>query len=90
MRTFPMVSESKPGWKMKFETDETIDTKIGEWVLEHVEKCEFWTNPDIRIAAGGLITYCFTPTNLGVVTEIQCACGEKGNVTDLENLQDGM
>lgn len=67
---------------MKFETDEAIEAKIGEWVLEHVEKCEFWSNPDVMLAAGGLITYCFTPTNRGLVTEIQCACGEKGNVTN--------
>ena len=71
---------------MKFETDETVDAKIGEWVLEHVEKCELWANPNaVTSASHGLITYCFTPTNLGLVTEIQCACGEKGNVTDFKD-----
>lgn len=35
-----------------------------------------------RAAAGGRYTYLLTPTGLGMHIEIQCACGEKLDVTD--------
>ncbi len=33
-------------------------------------------------AIGGSLTYCFTPTTLGVVAEVKCACGKKIDLTD--------
>lgn len=51
---------------------------------------EWWIKHDCRLknhqgAIGGRMTYCFTPTSLGVVTKCVCACGEEIDVTDYEN-----
>lgn len=35
-------------------------------------------------AIGGAVTYEFTPTNLGVVTKVKCACGETKDLTDYD------
>jgi hypothetical protein len=36
-------------------------------------------------AIGGGITYSFTPTGLGVVEVVQCACGAKLNLTNFDD-----
>jgi len=33
-------------------------------------------------ASGGTYTYSFTPTTLGTVIHLSCACGKKEDVTD--------
>lgn len=35
-------------------------------------------------AAGGRITYCFTPTGLGICTAAKCVCGDSIDVTACE------
>lgn len=35
-------------------------------------------------AIGGALTYSFTPTTLGVVIKVKCACGKEIDVTDYE------
>lgn len=73
---------------MKYETTKYNNKKIGEWLSEHIETCEYWKPNKHGIlpqgASGGAITYCFTPTNLGLVVEIKCCCGNKANVTDFD------
>lgn len=73
---------------MKYETSEYNNKKIGEWLNEHIQTCEYWKPNKHGIlpqgASGGAITYCFTPTNLGLVVEIKCCCGNKVNVTDYD------
>ncbi len=73
---------------MKFQTDDHNNEQIGEWLQAHAESCKYW-QPDNRGllpqgASGGSVTYCFTPTTLGLVTHVQCACGEKQDVTDYD------
>ena len=34
---------------------------------------------------GGRLTYSFTSTGVGLVTEVQCACGWKENLTNYED-----
>ncbi len=34
---------------------------------------------------GGRFTYCFTPTGLGMIKEIQCACGKIITLSSSEN-----
>lgn len=36
-------------------------------------------------AIGGRFTWSFTPTGLGVIVNISCACGEKEDLTDVES-----
>ncbi|GEM_PF-1496648 len=36
-------------------------------------------------AIGGSITYCFTPTSLGTMMAIKCACGKNKNITDYDS-----
>ena len=59
-------------------------SKYQEWLKEHDKEC-LYTNPEAQGAIGGRITYCFTPTGLGVITSIRCACGGSIDLTDYEN-----
>ncbi len=74
---------------MKFETDDYNHEKINEWMQEHVLTCKLWQPNEEGFlpqgAAGGALTYCFTPTGIGLAVEIRCACGESKNVTDYED-----
>jgi hypothetical protein len=33
-------------------------------------------------AIGGKTTFCFTPTSLGVILKVKCACGTEKDFTD--------
>ncbi len=53
------------------------------------EKIEKWdTTHDCCIqsegACGGRLTYSFTPTSLGTVIKVQCACGKEIDLTDYD------
>lgn len=71
---------------MKFETSEYNNKEISKWLNEHIKTCKYWqTNKHGLLpqgASGGAITYSFTPTTIGLVTEIRCCCGDKSDVTD--------
>jgi len=73
---------------MKFETDNYNAEEIRVWLQGHVITCSYWQPNAEGIlpqgANGGAITYSFTPTNLGLVVEVQCACGQKANVTNYD------
>jgi len=72
-----------------FTIDDKQATQIKKWKKEH--KCSLRTSDrgieeEIYVGAiGGAITYCFTPTGIGIIVEAKCACGEKLNVTDFED-----
>lgn len=56
--------------------------KVGEWWKNH--KCR---TRDAG-AIGGAITYCFTPTGLGVVEIVKCSfldCNEELNLTNFDD-----
>lgn len=61
---------------------------MNEWLVGHNKSCKYHddgsqvSNPIGAI--GGRLTYCFTPTGLGMITEVKCACGEEINVTEYE------
>jgi hypothetical protein len=50
--------------------------------------CTYWQPDENGMlpqgAAGGAITYTFTPTMIGLVIKVQCACGAEEDVTDYD------
>lgn len=61
------------------------DDEVAEfhkWNDDHIKICSLNDGPTPAI--GGALTYSFTPTGLGLVVEISCACGEKINVTNYD------
>ena len=73
---------------MKFETGRKNEEKLNAWLQTHVLDCKYW-QPDERGmlpqgANGGTITYTFTPTTIGLIIKVQCACGEEHDVTDYD------
>lgn len=71
---------------MRFEFDEKQTEKMGEWLQKHILECSYW-QPDYILKHGGgdtPITYAFTPSKNGLVTEVQCKCGQKTDVTDYD------
>lgn len=52
--------------------------RITEWQEEH--ECSV-TNEG---AIGGQYTYMFTPTSMGEVLQVECACGSKIDVTEYD------
>lgn len=53
---------------------ETLDA----WLEEHKPICTVV----LKAAARGRLTFHFTPTTIGVVTHVSCACGDRIDVTD--------
>ena len=74
----------KPDFRL--EANELI--KFDKWNIEHEKMCRFVPteeNPFAGGAIGGRLTYSFTPTSLGLITVVSCACGEEANLTDYSN-----
>jgi hypothetical protein len=69
---------------MTFNLDERDLQKITDWLDQHDLTCKF-ADPDTHGAIGGRLTYSFTPTGLGHVTIVHCACGVEHNFTDYES-----
>lgn len=65
---------------MIFELDKEQTNKFLMWNKSH--KCKFRDNYEGAI--GGRLTFSFTQTSLGIITTIECTCGEKIDVTDYE------
>lgn len=57
--------------------------KIRTWINKHDLTCKF-SDPMSCGAIGGRFTYQFTPTGLGMITSIVCACNEEFNFTDYD------
>ena len=61
-----------------------------DWMKEHKKTCRFYVDSDGNKiknsggAIGGLSTYKFTPTGIGVAIIAECACGEETNITDYD------
>lgn len=67
---------------MRFELDEVEHIKYREWRREHDKTCK---NKYGVGAIGGRTTFCFTPTGLGNIVVVKCACGEEINLTDVSD-----
>jgi len=61
-----------------FSLDKKELKKFHKWDIEHKKTCEMLNSS----AIGGRITYCFTPTGLGTIIKVTCACGESHDCTE--------
>jgi len=53
------------------------------WLTLH--NCPSHGKDALQTAIGGEITYTFTPTSLGVVKKVKCACGASCDVSDYQD-----
>ena len=51
-----------------------------KWLKDHNKVCPF-KNGTSQGAIGGRLTFNFTPTSLGTVCGVKCACGEEKDLT---------
>lgn len=64
---------------------------LNEWLTEHNKTCSMRWNEDgtpIQFpggAAGGTLTYKFTPTGIGMALYVECSCKEIVNLTDYDS-----
>lgn len=63
---------------MKFYLDVKQLVSFNKWHKEHKQVCEL----TYAGAIGGRLTYSFTPTGLGTVVRVKCACDEEIDLTD--------
>lgn len=61
-----------------FEFTSEQEAKYQQW---HKEKCVMFGRGSI----GGRLTYEFTPTSLGLVVKVKCACGQEIDLSEYEN-----
>ena len=60
-------------------TEEAI--AITKWQRKHEKKCVLPAT-----AIGGRYTYCFTPTGIGDLMSVECACGKEKCFVDHDKL----
>lgn len=67
---------------MMFQLNDNEQDQLKKHLAKHDKKCEF-ANSMNQGAIGGRLTYMFTPTSLGMITKVKCACGKVFNLTDV-------
>ncbi len=60
-----------------------LNDRFIEWRCAHNKKCPF-ARPEQQGAIGGRLTFCYTYTGLGPISTVECACGEKKDLTDYD------
>lgn len=65
-----------------FDIGKAEGVKLRRWSRRHDKTCIYVKNQG---ASGGRTTYSFTPTTLGVITVVSCACGKKCDITDYDS-----
>lgn len=64
-----------------FSITESEQKKIKDWKMKHEEERH---NPmKNKSAIGGRYTYYFTPTSIGTIGTIKCACGEEFTFSEI-------
>jgi len=76
-----MVSTVNEERKIMFSLDPKELEKRKEWEENHNLTCPYTSYSG---AIGGRLTFSFTPTSLGVIAKIKCACGEETDLTDYD------
>lgn len=62
---------------MKFEMDSDEIAEFKKWEAEHNKTCVFGKPAAYTGAIGGRFSFIFTPTSIGQLVVVKCACGEK-------------
>lgn len=57
-----------------FEITDQQQTEATEWATEHDKTCPYG-DPMKQGAIGGSLTWKFTPTTIGIMASLCCACG---------------
>ena len=65
----------------QFQLSEDCKQSVHKWIDSHSCQCSLLR----KNASDGKITWQFTPTSLGVITVVICACGERYDVSDYNN-----
>ncbi|OGY62855.1 MAG: hypothetical protein A2745_01335 [Candidatus Harrisonbacteria bacterium RIFCSPHIGHO2_01_FULL_44_13] len=68
----------EPAFKFVIRIEEV--KKLSEWKETH--RCRY--RGKTGGAIGGKITYCFTPTTIGTIIRVECACGKDIDLTDYD------
>lgn len=66
--------------KKKFELDDKQTEKLNKWIKRHNSVC-IYKKSGKEPAIGGRLTYRFTPTGVGVISQVFCLCGKKVDLT---------
>lgn len=61
-----------------FNLSDKQDLEIARWEKMHSKECVLKLPFPIK----GVFTFRFTPTDLGVITCVECPCGTRKDVTD--------
>lgn len=75
-----------------FEMSEAACAAAKTWLVEHMKTCRNWKPKTEGLfagqvyhgAIGGAVSYVFTPTSIGLLINIQCACGAQHLCNDDE------
>ena len=67
-----------------FTLNEKEKSEATEWLKKHDKTCKY-KKLNKQGAIGGRITYKFTPTSLGVIIVVECTCGKKIDITDVDS-----
>lgn len=78
-----MFAQTTPGLRSSLEVtlltfviDGEDEKRLGDWLGQHEETCRF-SKPGANVGAiGGSLSYQFTPTAIGTIAKVSCACGE--------------
>ena len=64
-----------------FELTYEESKKARDWIKKHKMECNLRAG-----TIGDRFSYSFTPTGLGVLSSVHCACGASENLTDYDKL----
>lgn len=70
---------------MMFMLNEVEERTFQEWKEKHDVMCPYVIGKKSIGSIGGRLTYRFTPTGLGTLVSVKCACGRHKDLTDMEN-----
>lgn len=72
---------------LKFEIDNEQHLILKVGMADHNKECKFMTPGEDGLprsgAIGGALTYSFTPTSIGTIITVECACGFKLDCTGM-------
>lgn len=70
---------------LTFEIDNEQHLNLKIQMLEHDKECKYMQPNEDGLpktgAIGGRITYSFTPTSIGTIVTVTCACGHEMDCT---------